>query len=72
MMALAFNRSGGRLAAGRTDGNVWVWNTENIDDALVHARVQTGGGGAYAVVFSPDGRHLLAPVLSIASIVDPR
>jgi WD40 repeat protein len=57
-MALAFNRSGSRLAAGLTDGNVWIWNTENIDDALVHARVPTRGGGAYAVVFSPDGRHL--------------
>jgi hypothetical protein len=67
-MALTFNRSGSRLAAGLTDGNVWIWNTENIDDALVHARVPTGGGGAYAVVSIPMVATCLAPVLSIASI----
>ena len=58
VMALRFSRSGDRLAAGLTDGNVWIWNTESIDAVTVHARVPFRGNGVYALAFSSDDRHL--------------
>jgi WD40 repeat protein len=59
-MALAFNRSGDQLAAGLTDGNVWTWNTADVESVSVHAKVRAGGGGVYAVAFSADDHHLFA------------
>jgi WD40 repeat protein len=59
VMAIDIDRSGTRLAAGTTDGRIWIW--EWCGDRLERwATIETGEAGVYAVGFSPDGRHLVS------------
>lgn len=59
VMTIDVDRSGSRLAAGTTDGRIWIW--EWHDDRLERwATVDTGEAGVYAVRFAPDGRHLVS------------
>ncbi len=55
---VAFNRAGGRLAAGHADGTVVVWDTASGKRLVTLHGAE--GNPAGAVAFSPDGIHLAA------------
>jgi WD40 repeat protein len=53
--AVAFSRSGYRLATGSTDQTIRLWDTANG----AHIRCITQrAGGIYDLAYSPDGRTL--------------
>ena len=54
--SIAFSPDGSLLAAGRVDGGVHFWATD--DWGRVGAPLAPGGGQALSVAFSPDGRTL--------------
>jgi WD40 repeat protein len=59
VMTIDIDRIGSRLAAGTTDGRIWIW--EWRDDRLEPwATIDTGEAGVYAVRFAPDGHHLVS------------
>lgn len=58
VMAVDIDATGSRLAAGTTDGRLWIWTWDDAPD--LWATIETGEAGVYAVRFSPDGRHLLS------------
>ncbi|BAN03605.1 hypothetical protein YM304_32910 [Ilumatobacter coccineus YM16-304] len=59
VMSVAFSRSGTRLAAGSTDGNVWLWDLSSPTHPVEIAAIPSGEAGVYAVALSADDRHVL-------------
>jgi len=57
---LAFDASGGWLAAAAVDGTAWVWTVEGDGTAERYAMLDTGGAAAYSVAFAPDRPALVA------------
>ena len=60
VMAVDVDRTGTRLAAGTTDGRIWIWHWDDADVLNASATTETGEAGVYAVCFSPDGHHLVS------------
>ncbi len=64
---LCFSPGGDRLAAGFTDGWVWLWDVTGLDDPdtrgaepiVEYARIESEGPGVYAVTICPCGTHLV-------------
>ncbi|MEM9514603.1 MAG: hypothetical protein AAGA42_07055 [Actinomycetota bacterium] len=56
-MAITWDRSGQRLAAGTTDGVAWVWDVRDARAPIEFARI-TAGSPVYAMSLSPDGSRL--------------
>ena len=48
---LAFNESLHQLASSSIDGNIWLWNLEDIDRNLDHIRLETERNGVQQLVF---------------------
>jgi WD40 repeat protein len=57
---LAFSPSGKTLAAGVTDGTVWLWNLADPASPALVATLTGPAGHVYSVAFSPSGRVLAA------------
>jgi WD40 repeat protein len=60
VMTVAVDRSGTHLAAGTTDGRIWIWTWDVAGALHPWATIETGEAGVYAVCFSPDGTHLVS------------
>lgn len=60
VMAIDVDRSGAMLAAGTTDGRIWIWRWDDDDRLVRWATIETGEAGVCAVRFSPDGQHLVS------------
>ncbi len=61
--SIDFSPDGELVAAGREDGTIRIWNVENGNEVHLLAQPQLGESiseDVKAVVFSPDGRTLLA------------
>ena len=65
---LCFSPGGDRLAAGFTDGWVWLWDSAGLHDGaqtrtaepiVEYARIESTGPGVYAVTICPCGTHLV-------------
>lgn len=70
---LAFSPDGSRLAAGTSDGHVWMWETATGRHIQL---LELGSRGVRAIVFSPDGQQLVtlannAPI-AVWKIAEPR
>jgi WD40 repeat protein len=60
---LAFNPHGTVLAAGSTDGTIWIWNTANPAEPALITHVTDSvsqEGQVFTLAFSPDGNTLAA------------
>ncbi len=62
---LAFNLTGNWLAAGTTNGTIYIWN---IADANILFRVNITTDPVRELVFSNDGKHLVISTLNAAWI----
>jgi WD40 repeat protein len=58
--ALAFSPNGTTLAAGVTDGTVWLWNFADPDSPSLIATLTGPAGHVYSVAFAPGGGQLAA------------
>ncbi|HJY00139.1 MAG TPA: hypothetical protein VJ351_04915, partial [Streptosporangiaceae bacterium] len=58
--AVAFSPDGTTLAAGITDGNVWMWNLADPAHPVLIATLTGPQGHVFSVAFSPSGRTLAA------------
>jgi len=64
---LCFSPGGDRLAAGFTDGWVWLWDVTGLDDPdtrgaepiVEYARIESEGPGVYTITICPCGTHLI-------------
>jgi WD40 repeat protein len=52
---IGFNADGSQLAAGREDGEVWVWDTETGRGRLMF---QQRNGRVLGLAISPDGKRI--------------
>ena len=60
MWAVAFGPSGTTLAAGATDGTVWLWNLAAPEHPVLTAALQGPAGHVSGVAFAPSGDQLAA------------
>jgi WD40 repeat protein len=58
--ALAFSPNGTTLAAGVTDGTVWLWNFADPDSPSLIATLTGPAGHIFSVAFAPAGGQLAA------------
>jgi WD40 repeat protein len=58
--SVAFSPDGTTLAAGITDGNVWMWNLADPALPALIATLTGPQGHVFSVAFSPSGRTLAA------------
>jgi WD40 repeat protein len=58
--AVAFSPDGSTLAAGVTDGTVWMWNLADPAHPALIATLTGPQGHVFSVAFSPSGRTLAA------------
>jgi len=58
--AVAFSPDGSTLAAGVTDGTVWLWNVADPAHPVLIATLTGPQGHVFSVAFSPSGRTLAA------------
>ena len=58
--AVAFSPGGATLAAGATDGTVWMWNLADPARPALIATLTGPQGHVFSVAFSPSGRTLAA------------
>src|SRR5262249_48636113 len=58
--ALAFSPDGKTLAAGVTDGTVWLWNVATPGSPSLVATLTGPAGHVYSVAFAPAGGVLAA------------
>ena len=58
--AVAFSPDGSTLAAGVTDGTVWLWNLADPAHPALTATLTGPAGHVYSIAFSPSGRVLAA------------
>ena len=57
---MAFSPEGTTLAAGVTDGTVWMWNLADPAHPALIATLTGPQGHVFSVAFSPSGRTLAA------------
>jgi WD40 repeat protein len=57
---MAFSPDGHTLAAGVTDGHVWLWNVADPADPVLIADLTGPADHVYSVAFSPSGDQLAA------------
>ena len=60
MYSVAFSSRGHILAAGNTDGSVWLWNLAHPAHPALIATLNGPSGHVYSVAFGPGGRTLAA------------
>jgi WD40 repeat protein len=58
--SVAFSPDGTTLAAGVTDGTVWLWDLTDPGHPSLSATLNGPNGHVYAVAFSPSGRVVAA------------
>ncbi|MEO0409268.1 MAG: NACHT domain-containing protein, partial [Cyanobacteria bacterium P01_A01_bin.135] len=58
ILAIAFAPDGQRLAASDTSGQVWVWQSSNLNHPYL--RFQAHGDWVWSLAFSPDGQVLVS------------
>jgi len=58
--SVAFSPGGQQLAAGNTDGSVWLWNVARPAHLGLIATMTGPAGHVYSVAFGPGGRTLVA------------
>jgi len=58
--SVAFSHDGRALAAGNTDGSVWLWNLTSPATPHLIATLTGPTGHVYSVAFSPSGRKVAA------------
>jgi len=58
--AVAFSPDGTTLAAGVTDGTVWMWNLADPAHPALIATLTGPQGHVFSVAFAPSGRTLAA------------
>jgi len=58
--AVAFSPDGRTLAAGVTDGTVWMWNVADAAHPALIATLTGPAGHVFSIAYSPSGQTLAA------------